>query len=232
MAVRALPQLRHLLAAERLRDRASRMEMTAGRRIERAGHLATQPDALTLHLRVWDRHRRQQGFGVGMLWRGVELARRRRLDDAAEIHHRNTAADVLDDRQVMGDKEKSETELLLQVLQQIDHLGLDRDVERRDRLVADDELRLHRERSRDADALTLPAGKFMRIAAHVIGLQPDGLEQADDALLELALVLRQLMNDQGLADDGADAHARIERGVGILEDDLDVAAERAQAVAV
>ena len=95
------------------------------------------------------------------------------------------SADVLDDRQIVGDEEIGEAELLLQVLQQIDDLGLDRHVERRDRLVADDQLGLDRERARDADALALAAGELVRIAAHVIGLQADGLEQLDDALLEL-----------------------------------------------
>jgi hypothetical protein len=47
-------------------------------------------------------------------------------------------------------------ELLLKVLQQVEDLGLDRDVERRDGLVADDEARAKRERSGDADPLPLP----------------------------------------------------------------------------
>jgi hypothetical protein len=58
---------------------------------------------------------------------------------------------------------------LLQVLQQVDDLRLDRDVERRDRLVADDELGLDGERAGDADALALAAGELVRAAAHVVG---------------------------------------------------------------
>ena len=77
----------------------------------------------------------------------------------------------------MGDEEIGQAELLLQVLQQVDHLRLDRDVERRDRLVADDQLGLDRERAGDADALALAAGEFVREAAHVVGLQADRLEQ-------------------------------------------------------
>ena len=68
----------------------------------------------------------------------------------------------------------------------------------------------------------------MRIAAHVIRLQTDGLEQMHDTLFELPPGLRQLVNDQGFADDRADAHARIERGVRVLKDDLDVAAQDAK----
>ena len=36
---------------------------------------------------------------------------------------------------------------------------------------------LDRERARDADALALPAGELMRIAARMIGLQADGFQQ-------------------------------------------------------
>ena len=114
--------------------------------------------------------------------RRIEIVRRRDLDDAAEIHHGDALADVLDHREVVRDEQVGEAELLLQVLEQVDHLRLDRHVERRDRLVAHDQLRLDRERARDADALALPAGEFVRIAAHVIGLQADGLEQFDDAV--------------------------------------------------
>ena len=46
-------------------------------------------------------------------------------------------------------------ESLAQLHQQIENLGLDRHVERADRLVADDELGLNRERAGDADALAL-----------------------------------------------------------------------------
>ena len=50
--------------------------------------------------------------------------------------------DVAHHRQIVGDEEVGEAEPLLQVLQQVDDLALDRHVERRDRLVADDDARL------------------------------------------------------------------------------------------
>ncbi len=71
-------------------------------------------------------------------------ARGRGLDDTAEIHHRDAAADVVDHGEIVRDEEIGEPEFLLQILQQIDDLRLDRHVERGDRLVADDELRLDR----------------------------------------------------------------------------------------
>src|SRR4029079_3453166 len=78
--------------------------------------------------------------------------------------------------------------------------------------------------------MALAAGEFVRIAPHVIRLQADGFQEIDDTLLELPPGFRQLVDDQGLADDRTDIHARIERGIGVLEDDLDVAAQQAKLV--
>jgi len=49
---------------------------------------------------------------------------------------------VLDHREVVGDEQIRQPHALLEVAQQIDDLRLDRDVERRDRFVGDDELGL------------------------------------------------------------------------------------------
>ena len=66
---------------------------------------------------------------------------------------------------------------LLEVAQQVQDLRLDRDVERRDGLVGDDQLRLQRERARDADALALAAGELVRVAVVVLGVEADLLHQ-------------------------------------------------------
>ena len=77
------------------------------------------------------------------------------------------------DREVVGDEEVGQAELLLQLLQQVDDLRLDRHVERRHRLVADDEVRLDRERAGDADALALAAGELVRVAVGEVRVQAD-----------------------------------------------------------
>ena len=82
-------------------------------------------------------------------------------------------AHVLDDLEVVRDEEVRDAELVLQIHEQVDDLRLDRDVERADRLVAHDELGLHGERARDADALPLAAGELVRVARHRVGAQAD-----------------------------------------------------------
>ena len=89
----------------------------------------------------------------------------RELDDLPEVHDRDPVGDVADDGEVVGDEEVGEPELLLQLDEQVQHLRLDRDVERRHRLVGDDELRLQDERAGDPDALALAAAELVRVAA-------------------------------------------------------------------
>ena len=111
-----------------------------------------------------------------------------------------------DDREVVRDEEVGELELVLQVDEQVQDLGLDRDVERRDRLVGDDQLRLERERARDADTLALAARELVRVAVDVIGRQPDHARGAAAPRAELPPVAGWWMRERVL-DDMADAHA-------------------------
>ena len=64
-------------------------------------------------------------------------------------------------------------ERLLEVLQQIEHHRLHRNVERRGRLVEDDEIGLERDGARDADARLLAAGELMRKAVEQFDRQAD-----------------------------------------------------------
>ena len=76
-------------------------------------------------------------------------------------------------------------ELALQIDQQPQDLRLDRNIERRHRFVAHHQLRLQDHRARDADALVLPAGKFVRIAVDQIGIEADLRHHLAHALLAL-----------------------------------------------
>ena len=72
---------------------------------------------------------------------------------------------------VVADEQEGETQLALEIEHQVDHLRLDRDVERRDRLVGHDQPRLERQRAGDAQALALAAGELVREAQAVLGLE-------------------------------------------------------------
>ena len=130
-----------------------------------------------------------------------------------------------DHREVVADEEIGEAELVLQVAHQIEDLRLHRNIERRGRLVADDELGFGGQRARDRDPLPLAAGKFMRIFPAVVGVQADQAQQFADARLDVALALDQVEGADRLGDDGIDPEARVEARIGILEDHLDAAAQ-------
>src|SRR5260370_23508554 len=72
----------------------------------------------------------------------------------------------------------------LQIDQEVEDLGPNRDVERRDGLVAYDESGLECQRPGDHDSLALAAGELVRIAAGVLCPEPDLREESVDPLLK------------------------------------------------
>ena len=220
-------QLRVVHPAAVLRVQATRVEPAPRRRVDRAGHVPRQDNALPPQPRMRDGHRREQCFGVRVLRIGEQLIGHRDLDDPAQVHDRDPVADVLDHRQVVGDEQVGQPELLLQLFQQVEHLRLDGHVQRGDGFIANDQLGVDCQCPGDADALPLPSGKLVRIAIHMVRRETDDLEQ----LLHppyLLLAVGQVVDLQWLPDDVTHGHARVQRRVGILEDDLHVPAQPAQ----
>ena len=93
--------------------------------------------------------------------RGQNLLRVSRLDHLALVHHRDLVGDMSDNSDVVGDKQIRQAVLVLQVEQEVEDLGLDRDIQRRCWLVQNQQLWPHREGATDRDALALAARKFM-----------------------------------------------------------------------
>ena len=62
----------------------------------------------------------------------------------------------------------------------------------------------------------------MRIAVDVLGVQSNDVEKLADALNAL-LLGAHAMNGHGLGDDLTDGHTRVERSIGVLEDELHLA---------
>ena len=119
---------------------------------------------------------RQQGLRVLVFRSRIHVVGKTDLDDLAEVHDGDAVAHPLDHRKVVGDEQVREEELLLKILEQVEDLGLDRDVEGGDGLVADDEPRVERQRPGDADALPLPARELVRVAVDEVGVEADDLE--------------------------------------------------------
>ena len=115
---------------------------------------------------------------------------------------------MLHHRQVMGDEQVRQPHLPLQLNQQVHNLRLDRHVQRRNRLVAHDELRLHRKRTGNPHSLPLPAGQLVGKPVRVLRIQPHLVQQVIHPLL--FLLLRQVeMHVHPLRDNLTDGHTRV-----------------------
>ena len=196
------------------------MEGASGRRVQGAGDLAGHGDALVGAGLDGIRHGngRDQGAGVGVERTLVDLVRTGQLDHVAEVHDRDPVGNMAHDEEVVGDEEVGQVELLLELVKHVDDLGLDRDVQGGDGLVADDEVGVDRQGTGDADTLALASGELMGVAGGVLGVEADVVHQFQDTLAALLFGLVHVLDIQGLADDVGDGHAGIQRGIGILED--------------
>ena len=148
------------------------------------------------------------------------------FDDPPFLHHRDFVADLAGDAQIVGDEDHRHAGLPLDLVQQLQDLRLDRHVERRDRLVGDQQLRLEHQCPSDADALALPTGKFVRIAAEGAGIEPDMSQKR--LRLFTRLGIGRAVRDWANGQDVADGRARVERREGVLEDHLDPRPQRAE----
>jgi hypothetical protein len=90
----------------------------------------------------------------------VERFRWRYLHQLAQIHHEHSITYVMCYCEVMSNEQIGEIELISQILEEIQGLSSDRDIERRHRFVANDQLRFERKSPCDRYALTLPTGQL------------------------------------------------------------------------
>ena len=133
---------------------------------------------LLLDKRIGHRHCREQRLGIGMQRVGVQRIAVGQLHDLSQVHHRHTIADMAHHAQVVGDEDISQAQFFLQVFQQVDHLGLNGDIQRGNRLITNDQIRVQGQRARQPDALPLPAGKLVWIAVLETGLRPTSISSS------------------------------------------------------
>ena len=118
---------------------------------------------------------------------------------------------------------------LLELLEQVDDLRLDRDVQRRDGLVGDDEVGVHRERARDADRAAAGRPRTRAgTAPRPRRASPTTFSSSRDAVPARARRLHEPVDAQRLADEPTDRVPRVQRRERVLEDHLHPPAQRAQ----
>ena len=118
--------------AAELWDGAARMEGAARGRVHGRRGSAAQDDALprAFGRRVWQGDGADEGLRVGVERVLLERLCCGRLHDVTQVHHGDAVAHVLDDTQVVGYEQVGEPVAILEVLEQVEDLGLDGDVER------------------------------------------------------------------------------------------------------
>ena len=130
-------------------------------------------------------------------------------------------------REIVGDEEVGQPEIGLQILEHVDDLRLHRNVEGRDRLVANHQIGFKRNGAGNADALALSAREFMGEALRRVGRQADAIQQVRHFFAAFGW-RADTCDVERLGNQIAHAHARVEAGIGILKDHLDAAAEAAE----
>jgi len=140
-----------------------------------AQHLAPRPKA-----RMRDRNSLQQQPRVWVQRAAQHVLRRADLGDRAEIHHGDAVAQIRDGADIVRNEQVGELPLRLQIGQQVQHLRPHRHVERRYRLIGDQDLRRDRERASDCDALPLSAREFVRKPAQRGRGKPDLIGEFSD----------------------------------------------------
>src|SRR3546814_20922713 len=82
--------------------------------------------------------------------------------EAAKIHEADEVENVIDCGEIVANEKVSEAQIALEPIHQVQDLRLHRDVERRGRLVANQEFRVAGQSAGDGDALALPDGEVVR----------------------------------------------------------------------
>jgi len=146
------------------------------------------------------------------------------LDDLPGIHDTHAVRHAGDDAQVVGDQQQAHALAALDVAEQIEHLRLDGDVERRRRLVGDEHTRTPGQRHGDHHALLHASrkleGKLLQPACRV--RDAHRLEQTTGLVARRRAAQR--VRGKRLDDLRAHAHDRVEAGRGLLKDHPDTPA--------
>src|SRR5436853_313074 len=205
------------------RKRAARVKSAARRRVGGRRQITSESSARMAAAGDWNRNGGKQRLCVRVRGPNEDFLGRRFFYYLAPIHYRYASRDVLHDGEIVGYEQVSQPQLALQLGQEVQYLGLDRDVQSGYGFIADDEPRTERERSGDADALALSARKFVRISRsgvarktyHIEQLEyslPRGAAALGPASMNSVLIIFFLdsVNKDRFFDHRADGHSRIQ----------------------
>ena len=170
-------------------------------------------------------HRGQQGLGVGVADPVEQLTGLGLLGHLAGVHDDHPVGAPGDHAHVVGDEDHGHGQLLAEVVDEVEDLGLDGDVEGRGGLVGDEQLGLAGQRHGDHHPLAQASGELVRVL-----VQPFGglghLHQAQDldGPLPGLPAAHVPVEPDPLGDLATDGQCRVQRGHGVLRDEGDLVA--------
>ena len=184
----------------------------------------------------------EQARRIGMGRPREERPRGRALHLLSRVHHRHPVAQLVGRAEVVGGEQHRDPPVLHQAAQQGEDLRLDGHVERRRRLVRDDEARLGEQGHRDHQPLALAAAELVGELAERL-LRARDLHEVEDLADPLPILLRappripreearrgprtRRLGPAGglplheLPDLGPDGEEGVERAVGVLGNERD-----------
>ena len=109
-----------------------------------------------------------------------DLFDRPNLDGPTVVQHHRGLRDASDESKVVGDKDHRQLSLGLEPSQHLHGQRLDRDIERRRHLVAQEQVRLDNDGSSYGHSLTLSSGELVRITAHEVRCKGNVLQHSKD----------------------------------------------------
>lgn len=144
------------------------------------------------------------------------------FDDFTFVHDGYVICHVVNNGEVVGNEDHGEFHFPDELLEEIEYLGLDGDIQRGDGFVCDDEVWLGGKCSGDGDSLALSAGELVRVLAAEAGIESYPFHEGVDGFLQGCFTQFRMAARDGLCQCAENRIARVQRGVGILEDHLEV----------
>ena len=129
----------------------------------------------------------------------------------AELHHGDSRTDVADHRQVVRDHEVGQIALPAQVRQQIEDLGLNRHVERRGRLIQQQDFGFRCQGAGDRHALPLPTRNLVGKAEADRGAKAHVFQQPRDPRVDIS----EAVKHESFAEHPVDRMPGMQRGIGV-----------------
>lgn len=165
--------------------------------------------------RIGYRDRVDQGAGVGLTRCSEHGVDGTRLDDGARLQHYHPVGDLMHHRQVVADEQAREPQVVLDLGEQCQDVGLHRHVECTGGFVGDEQSRPQCQRAGQRDPLPLSTGQLVREAIRERGGQVDRGEEFGNPRAPLRGG-PDGVDVERLPDTGGDGQQRVKRRRGIL----------------